>query len=272
MQHPLFKNSTLKVLITILSSLFLISCQTNNVEKTDDFKPLFQSAHVSGCFALYDNQRNIFTIDNLYRYRDTLYSPGETFNIVLALIATETGHWLNTTEVIKSPQNKSTTLFNDFQQPPPLFFQSLAQQIGLSPIKYWVDSLRYGNKNIGDTLQLFWLNQSLKITCDEQLGLIKELYFSQLPFHKTTQDLVAKLLVKEQHSNYTLAYQESYTLLPNGHYLGWLLGWIEKDKQPVFFIINDETTDAQAPQEHINVSLLKQYLNQHHFLTPPDKL
>ena len=70
------------------------------------------------------------------------------------------------------------------------YFQEIARQIGKDTMKLWVDSIQYGNKNISGPVDSFWLNNHLKISPDEQLGLMSKLYFDQLPFQKYAQQMV----------------------------------------------------------------------------------
>ncbi len=51
----------------------------------------FDSAGVKGTFGLFDNGHGHFTIYNLASYRDSFYSPGQTFDIFQSLIAIQTG-------------------------------------------------------------------------------------------------------------------------------------------------------------------------------------
>jgi beta-lactamase class D len=84
------------------------------------------------------------------------------------------------------------------------------------------------------------MNNTLTITADEQLGLIKRLYFGPLPFDKPWQVLIIRLLMKENNANYQLAYITGEGVLPNQQQIGWVLGWIEENKHPYFFVLNTE--------------------------------
>jgi beta-lactamase class D len=44
-------------------------------------------------------------------------------------------------------------------------------------MKQWIDSLHYGNMNIGNRIDSFWVDNSLKVSPDEQLGLVKAIVF-----------------------------------------------------------------------------------------------
>ena len=76
-------------------------------------------------------------------------------------------------------------------------FQQIARSIGRDTLRAWMDSLQYGNKNLGTHIDSFWLDNSLKISPDEELGLVKKLYFHQLPFRVSVQDMVKKMMVQE---------------------------------------------------------------------------
>ena len=99
----------------------------------------------------------------------------------------------------------------------------------------------------------------MKITSDEELGLVKKLYFDQLPFFKRTQDIVQSVMLREQNSNYKLSYKTGWGFLENGHELGWVVGWIEENRHPYFFVLNFETSQKDAVPQ-IRQKLLKNIL------------
>src|ERR1700735_4105666 len=71
--------------------LFFLACSPNNVTVDNSLQRYFDSAGVQGSFGLFDNGQGHFTIYNLPRYRDSLYQPGATFDILLSLVAVQTG-------------------------------------------------------------------------------------------------------------------------------------------------------------------------------------
>ena len=70
----------------------------------------------------------------------------------------------------------------------------------------------------------FWLNNDIKITADEQLGLVKRLYFDQLPFFKSYQEVVKRAMLFEDNAGYAVAKKQmrdfggmvSFTLKEDG--------------------------------------------------------
>jgi beta-lactamase class D len=245
---------TLLVLLIINSQLLIISCSPNNVKNDDTLKAYFEQHHVTGTFGLYDNGTGQFLIYNLSRFKDSAFLPASTFKIVNSLIGVETGRIVNEKMLIrwdgvrrKFPNgdtafawNKDLTMEEAFKVSALPYYQEVARRIGKDTMQRWLDSLKYGNHRIGGAIDSFWVNNSLKVTADEEMGLVKKLYFGQLPFQKRTQDIVKKVMVQENNANYTLAYKTGWGFRENGNALGWIVGWIEENRHPYFFAMNVE--------------------------------
>jgi beta-lactamase class D len=131
--------------------------------------------------------------------------------------------------------------------------------IGKDTMQFWLDSLHYGTTKINTSIDQFWADNSLKITPDEQLGLVEKLYFNKLPFQKRTQDIVRKIMLRENNANYKLSYKSASAILENGKSIEWLVGWIEENQHPYFFVLNTELPGGPNPQ-NAGVALLKTIL------------
>ena len=57
------------------------------------------------------------------------------------------------------------------------YYQEVARRIGKDTMQFWLDSLSYGTKKITTAIDTFWLDNSLKITPDEELGSGEEIVF-----------------------------------------------------------------------------------------------
>jgi beta-lactamase class D len=256
-----------RFLILVLIYFIFTGCSTNNVKEDESLKTYFDSAGVKGCFALFDNGENSFTIYNLSRYRDSSYTPASTFKIVNSLIGIQTGVITDENMVIKwdgvkrwnEDWNKDLSMKEAFAVSAVPYYQEVARRIGRENMKRWIDSLGYGNKDISGPIDSFWLNNHLKIKPDEELGLVKKLYFDQLPFFKRTQDIVQSVMLREQNSNYKLYYKTGWGFPGNGTELGWVVGWIEENKHPYFFVLNIESTVPDRVAK-IRIKLLKDIL------------
>ena len=171
-------------------AFFLFGCSSNNVTTDDSLKKYFDEQKADGTFALFNNGNGRFTFYNLPRYRDSAFLPASTFKIVNSLVGLQTGVISGDNMVIKwdgvqrsNPAwNKDLSMYEAFRVSAVPYFQEVARRIGKDTMQHWLDTLSYGTVKIKGPVDSFWLDNSLKIKPDEQLGLVKRLYFNQLPF------------------------------------------------------------------------------------------
>jgi beta-lactamase class D len=240
-------------LLLVVASAAWQSCTVNNVDIDQSLKKHFDARQTVGCFGMFDNSRGRFTIYNLDRFK-TPYSPASTFKIVNALIGLHTGRLANDSAVIpwdgitrdRPEWNQDLSLYQAFRVSAVPYFQALARSIGKDTLQYWLDSLKYGNMKIGPQVDTFWLDQTLLITPDEQLGLVKRLYFRQLPFRASVQEAVKKMMIQENNTLYQLAYKTGMGRTSDGKPVGWMVGWIEENRHVYPFVLNLETDPSRA--------------------------
>lgn len=253
--------------------ILLSACSPNNVEVDDSLEKYFTDNKMTGCFGLFSNSSGNFTVYNLSRYRDSAYLPASTFKIVNSLIGLQTGKITNDSMVIpwdgidrgRAECNKDMSMYEAFRLSCPPWYQELARRIGKDTMQRWLDTLAYGNKKIS-RVDTFWLDNALKIRPDEQLGLVKRLYFNQLPFHQRNQEIVKRAMLFENNTNYQLSYKTGWGTTEKGAQLAWITGWIVENRRPYFFVLNIETKDAQADIPAIRMKMLKGILGELGFL------
>jgi beta-lactamase class D len=241
------------------------ACSPNNVKIDNDLKPFFEQNHVTGTFAVFNNGTGEFTVYNLKRYRDSSFLPASTFKIVNSLIGLQTGRITSDSMVIKwdgvvrprKEWNQDLTMYQAFRVSSVPYYQEVARRIGKDTMQFWLDSLSYGTKKITTRIDEFWLDNSLKISPDEELGLVKRLYFHQLPFFETYQDMVKRAMLFEDNSNYRLSYKTGTARTERGIQLAWIVGWIEENKHPYFFVLNFETPDQAMDVSAVRMNMLK---------------
>ena len=226
--------------IFIFSIIFFAGCTVNNVSIDDEIGDLFKEKNVEGTFGMFDNSRGKFTIYNLDRFK-VPYSPGATFNIFNALVAIHIGRIPDVNGLIDAQVAPEThqeiTLTEAFKGSSNEHFKALARKIGKDTMKTWVDSVKYGNMKLGRSVDQFWSDNTILISADEQLGLIKRLYFKQLPFRASVQDELKKLLIVENNAQFQLAYQLG-TAPEKGKTICWVMGWIEENRHVYPFVLN----------------------------------
>ena len=250
----------------LLLSAFLFtlgSCSINNARVNNKLKKYFDSSHVEGCFSFLNNQLGGITVYNMKLDTQRL-SPGSSFNILNSLIGIQTNTVTNENTVLKtdSAQNESLTFKEAFRNSSTPFFQALARQTGKKTMKLWIDSLRYGNKNTSGAVDSLWLDNHLKISPDEQLGLMSKLYFEQLPFPKYAQQMVQDQMLQEDNTLYQLSYATGTGIDEKDNSFGWVLGWIIENRHVYFFVTYIRTPqkniDLNATGIHISKSILKE--------------
>lgn len=273
-QYPFWIVGTMLVIIISI----LDSCTPNNVRQDDSIKKYFDKNQVHGCFALYNNGTGEFTIFNLKRYRDSTYLPASTFKIVNSLIGLQTGIISSDSMVIPwdgvqrpvEAWNKDLSMYEAFRVSAVPYYQEVARRIGKDTMQFWLDTLQYGankDKKLYKISEIdnFWLDNSLKITPDQNLGLVKNLYFNELPFFKVNQEIVKRAMLFENNSNYRLAYKTGWGYTEQGHSLGWIVGWIEENKHPYFFVLNIESPDRKYDMTTVRLKMLKEILKDYGF-------
>lgn len=231
------KRSSSSVLLVLFSLLVFSSCTVNNVSIDDEIGGFFEANGIQGTFGMFDNSRGKFTIYDLNRFK-VGYTPGQTFHLVHALVAMHTGKLSDDSSLVVGNDSlaQSLSLFSAFKANSTPHFRAIAQMIGRDTLKFWVDSIKYGNKKTGGDLLNFWGNDSLTISADEQLGLMKRLYFRQHPFRASVQESVKKMMVVENNAGHQLAYQTGLVQYPDKK-LAWVVGWIEENRHVYPFVL-----------------------------------
>lgn len=270
MMHYSFKTTLCLFISCFIINILFYSCTPNNVRLDNSLKQFFDDHHVDGTFGLFDNGQGQFTIYNLERFKDSAYLPASTFEIVNSLIGIQTGIISNEKMIIpwdgikrRSEWDKDLIMEEAFKVSSVPYFQEVARRIGRDTMQHWLDTLgyasRYGKVKITN-IDSFWLDNSIKITPDEELGLVKKLYFKQLPFQSRAQDIVKKVMLQESNANYALSYKTGGGFAGNGTAVGWVVGWIEENEHPYFFVLNVEgshNSDIQSIRMDILRGILK---------------
>ncbi len=264
----------LKSIVAIIFILLFSVCSPTNFKEDASLKKHFDESNTQGCFALYNNATNEFIIYNMKRYRDSSFLPASTFKIVNSLIGLQEGKIVNDSMIIKwdgversiKSWNKDMNMYEAFRVSSVPYYQEVARMIGKERMQFWLDSISYGSKKITSAIDSFWLDNSLKITADEELGLVKKLYFNQLPFFKSNQETVKRAMLFENNANYRLSYKTGWGKTEKGNHLAWIVGWVEENNHPYFFVLNFESADPGADIPAIRIRMLKSILKQLGFL------
>nr|WP_240936051.1 class D beta-lactamase [Halomonas bachuensis] len=121
-------------------------------------------------------------------------------------------------------------------------YQQFARELGEERERRYLEAIDYGNAEIGDDVENFWLEEGmLEISAEEQIEFLERLYRNELPFDEADQRLVKDLMIVGAGSDWILRGKTGWS-----GKLGWWVGWVERPSGPVFFALNMETPNRMA--------------------------
>lgn len=257
-------------LFMLAAALWLSACSPNNVKEVKSWEKYFSKYKLEGCFMVFDNGQGTFRAYNIDRAKQR-FTPASTFKIFNSLVALHTGAISDTNMIIPwdsisrpdQEWNQDLTMAQAFRLSSVPYYQEVARRIGRDTMQHWLDTVQYGN-HIISKVDTFWLDNSLQISPDEELGLVKQLYFNQLPFQRRAQELVSALMLQEETPKYKLAYKTGWGIT-GPKKIGWMVGWIEENKHPSFFVLNFETEDPALDIPAVREELMRSILTEEGF-------
>jgi beta-lactamase class D len=258
-----------------LLPLLLICSGATAVVKAQDLSAFFKNGE--GAFVLYDLKHDRYIRYNEARCRQR-FSPKSTFKIPNSLIGLETGvisdaNFLIPWDRQKYPpqDNWNQEPFNHWAQDQTLrsaikysvvwYYKELAKRVGENRMQKYVGALNYGNKNISGGVDNFWLNNSLKISADEQIDFLQAFYTGRLPPSKRSTDIVKDILLLEETPAYKLSGKTGGGPIADATYIGWFVGYLETKGDVYFFALNLEGADFPSIRDQ-RVLITKQILSE----------
>lgn len=237
----------------ILNIFLILSFQllALNFTESKKIEEIFEKNKLQGTLVVYDVENNSFIGYNKTRAEEQFY-PASTFKIYNTLIGLHTGVIKNVDEIfyrykgekvfLKSwAQDSSLRYAIKVSQVPA--YQLLARKIGTKQMQEEINRLNFGNKNIGEEIDQFWLKGPLKISAIEQSKLLAELAKNELPYSVDIQKQVQEITILEETKNWTLHGKTGWATSNIKIPIGWFVGWIEKKDKIYSFAINLDMKD-----------------------------
>lgn len=222
------------IVLLLFLGLFVGSCRDARIHNKEEWGGYFTEEGIPGaCFILRDNNHEAVYYYNKERCLER-FAPAATFDIFNSLVALEIPKVPDEQFVIgwdsvdrgNEAWNQDMNLRDAFKINNPAYFQTLARRIGPDYMLHYLDTASYGNRTIGEGIDSFWMNDSLKISADEQVGLIKRLYFNELPFTERTQRIVRSMMLKDRSDNHKLSYVAG-NVVAGDSAIYWVVGYAE---------------------------------------------
>ena len=73
-------------------------------------------------------------------------------------------------------------------------------------------------------------------------------------------------MIREKNDKYILAYKTGWGQTEQGNQLGWLVGWIEENNHPYFFVLNIQSPEKEFDMVGVRMKMLKDILKELGFL------
>ena len=231
------------------------SAEKTIIEKAEWGK-YFDGYGVHGCFLLYDLKAGEWKAYNPDRI-DSAYIPASSFKVFNTMIVLDAGVIADTETKLPwdgyerwaKSWNQDLNLRQAMQYSAAWFYQELVDSMGTETFQHYLDTLNYGNRELGGPARLSWLVGGLRITAREQVELLTKLYHNDLPFSQRSMDIVREIIPQENGDDYIFRYKTGWAGMSEPE-IGWLIGWVEKGEDTYLFAMNihineDEDTKAR---------------------------
>lgn len=180
------------------------------------------------------------------------YFPASTFKILHSLIALQTGAVANEDEIIPwdgvarniESWNEDQSLRDAVGNSSVPTFVEIARRIGVKRLSEQVRRVGYGNQQVGDTTNRFWLRGPLQISADEQIDFLKRLHSRQLPFDPAIQETVIDIITIREGDDWVLRAKTGWEIASSPG-IGWFVGWLETPYDNHFFALNIDMVEHQ---------------------------
>lgn len=259
------KWSVLCTLCFVLMNISITHADVAGWKESLNVGNLFKSAKINGTFVLYDVTANTYIGYDKTR-AETRYIPASTFKIPNSLIGLSVGAVKSVDEILPyrgDPHPFIQAWAKDMGLREAIvlsnvpIYQELARRVGIEHMRENVSKMDYGNKEIGSSVDTFWLKGPLKISAVEQTQFLAKLAQDTLPFPKNYQKSVREIVLLEQGINWKLYGKTGWENAPNQG-VGWWVGWVEKEGHVYTFALNmdmQKASDASKRQELGKASL-----------------
>ena len=202
----------------------------------------------STCIAVYDADGGQYLLHGREQCEERL-SPCSTFKVPNALIGLETGvlsgpddekPW-DGTQHSREVNNRDHDLASAIRHSVVWYFQDVALDIGAERMQTWLDALDYGNRDISDGQDRFWLSSSLQISAVEQLRFMAALDAEVLPASPENQAIVKAMMEQDEHLPEGLdgtVFGKTGSCIGEPVDHGWFTGFYHLDDRQYAFAVN----------------------------------
>jgi beta-lactamase class D len=246
------------LLTALLLSARFVFAQT--YQEIPEVAKCFHNGEVAGTFVLFDVAKDTMLVWNEGRAKKR-FVPASTFKIANSLIGLDTGAVKNVDEVL--PYGGKPQRIKEWEHDMGLrdaikisnvpVYQELARRIGIDRMREGVKKLRYGNMEIGDVVDRFWLDGPLMISAVEQTEFLNRLTHESLPIKAEAMDAVKEITLLEKTADYELHGKTGWLVGASSPQIGWWVGWIERENRIYPFALNIDILKDEDASKRVSV-------------------
>lgn len=197
------------------------------------------------CFILYDPYREkVVAKYNPTRCAEQLPADS-TFKIPLSLMVFDQGIINQQSIFIWDRKDRGLAAWNEDQTPKSWISNStvwvsqlLTPQLGLNRIHSYLKKFNYGNQDFSGGITHAWLSSSLKISADEELDFLQNLFKRELPVSEQAMDDTLENMYLETSARGWKLYGKTGTGTHQHLTDGWFVGLTTKNNRTYIFVLN----------------------------------
>lgn len=243
--------------LTPLLALLFVGCAAESAELGPSPVAADSTAYLSaffpdstvGTFVLYDAQSGVMTRYNPKRAAERR-TPASTFKIFNSLVALDAGAVADEREVVEwdgverwvPSWNESQDLETAFQRSAVWLYQELVRRVGRETLQAALRREGFGNETVSDSLEMTWLDGSLRISPNEQVAFLRRLHAGETGFSDRAEGIVKRIMVADTTGGVVLRGKTGWSWREDEN-LGWWVGWVERGASVHFFALQVESED-----------------------------
>ena len=263
MNHNRRSNAHVMKGMVILLFTVAVSVQSLFAQKyqaAPELEKCFKDMGLAGTFVLYDAATDTMVVWDEARAKKR-FTPASTFKIANSLIGLDVGAVKDVDEVLPyggKPQprkewERDMGLREAIKISNVPIYQELARRIGIERMREGVRKLGYGNMEIGDVVDRFWLQGPLAISAVEQTQFLYRLAKGSLPIDRKAAIAAKEITLLEKTATYELHGKAGWFIGPTPPQIGWWVGWIERENKVYPFALNFDMQDEADAAKRIPI-------------------
>ncbi len=230
------------LILLLFSPMFFVSCNPKEQQiERPEFKKFYDEFGVAGSFVLFDEQNQTWFEYNPAQLNQP-FTPASTFKICNSLIGLETGVIADANFVMpwdsvvrwNAKWNMDHDLRMAYRNSTVWYYQELARRVGGQTMKYWLDTLEFGNADTAGGIDKFRLSGNLRISPMQQIDFLRKLHHNQLPFSQRSIDIVKDIMVMKDSLGFRVRAKTGWGFQDEVN-IGWYVGYLTKDEKVWYF-------------------------------------